>query len=599
MRKKILSVFLVLCLVLSFISFNSNVSFADSNSIKLRIEGRNSTLFNKQVTVADAVYGYDLMIDAFGSDNIDSTYYESWDSYMINGLLGEYGRFEESYSTSWMYCAIDNGNLVQPWVGINKFNVDGIEELIFYKSAADSNWKPLTSLPDMELTNDGNEYELTVADAVYGIENAKVNISYSNIINTNQNGKVNFEIGKGIYDVVVSKGNQYPEILTQHVRIQGEDSNLIINAVEDLKDYYSKDGVYSFREAMSLNHTSGNVVELESINNKYTVSQGVSASAYAGNIIGLIASGNNPSDHNEQNYVDLLASSQNEDGKFLIGQYDDYASTLAYSMIALDMVGEDYNRTKAVEALISYQNEGSFGSIDDTAIAIMALANYKDVAGVEDVIKASIVYLKASQLDSAGFEAWGAENPYSISAVIQALVVNNINPLGEEWIKNENTMLDALLQFKEGDHFKYDSYYGTDISMATEQAFCALADLYNGRSMYENITYLPITAEQDFTVTRVGSGDFEKGKEARLEVNVKNNTNTDEQMTFIVALYDTSQNEMINYTYITKTLDAGQNENLAGGFLIPSSGDYEVRGFLWDDMMDMNALAEPIIVQVQ
>jgi hypothetical protein len=85
----------------------------------------------------------------------------------------------------------------------------------------------------------------------------------------------------------------------------------------------------------------------------------------------------------------------------------------------------------------------------------------------------------------------------------------------------------------------------------------------------------------------------------RLEVNVQNNTDTNKQVTFIVALYDNDQNKMIHYTYLTQTLGAGENENIAGGFLIPESGNFEVRGFLWDNMQDMNVLTEPVIVEVQ
>jgi hypothetical protein len=601
MQKKILVLVLVICMVFNLIPAFTQVSYATTEkNIRVRVEGKSDTLYDKKITVTNEVYGWDVLKTALGEENIDSTYYEDYDAYLINQLLGEGGEYREGeFSTGWMYYAKKGNEIIQPAVGINKFEIQDIDELIFYISASDSSWNPLTAIPSIDVTNTGNQYEMTVQQSVYGIENADVDISYIGSQKTDENGKVSFEIGKGIYDVVISKGTDYPEIVRQHVTIEGEGSDIIKSTVQDLKEYYKSEGQYSFREAAALSHTGENINEIEDINQKFKINEDESAAAYAGNIIGLIAAGKDARNYDGKNYVELLAASQNAEGKFIIGQWDDYPTTIAYAIIALDMANENYNAEAAVNALISFADNGNFGSVDDTAMSIIALANHKDINGVQDVINLSIDYLKSQQLSTGGFAAWGAENPYSIATVIQALVANHINPLSEEWIKNNNTMLDALLQFKEENHFKYTSQWGTDIDSATEQAFTALADLYRGRSMYQNLKEFKITSEAEFTVTRVGSQAFNKGQEARLEVNVQNNTDTNKQVTFIVALYDNDQNKMIHYTYLTQTLGAGENENIAGGFLIPESGNFEVRGFLWDNMQDMNVLTEPVIVEVQ
>ncbi|MDK2799384.1 MAG: hypothetical protein PWP27_1255 [Clostridiales bacterium] len=601
MQKKILVLVLVICMVFNLIPAFTQVSYATTEkNIRVRVEGKSDTLYDKKITVTNEVYGWDVLKTALGEENIDSTYYEDYDAYLINQLLGEGGEYREGeFSTGWMYYAKKGNEIIQPAVGINKFEIQDIDELIFYISASDSSWNPLTAIPSIDVTNTGNQYEMTVQQSVYGIENADVDISYIGSQKTDENGKVSFEIGKGIYDVVISKGTDYPEIVRQHVTIEGEGSDIIKSTVQDLKEYYKSEGQYSFREAAALSHTGENINEIEDINQKFKINEDESAAAYAGNIIGLIAAGKDARNYDGKNYVELLAASQNAEGKFIIGQWDDYPTTIAYAIIALDMANENYNAEAAVNALISFADNGNFGSVDDTAMSIIALANHKDINGVQDVINLSIDYLKSQQLSTGGFAAWGAENPYSIATVIQALVANHINPLSEEWTKNNNTMLDALLQFKEENHFKYTSQWGTDIDSATEQAFTALADLYRGRSMYQNLKEFKITSEAEFTVTRVGSQAFNKGQEARLEVNVQNNTDTNKQVTFIVALYDNDQNKMIHYTYLTQTLGAGENENIAGGFLIPESGNFEVRGFLWDNMQDMNVLTEPVIVEVQ
>jgi len=607
-RKKLFALLIVFCLLLNLLPVFDEISYAESEQkvVKVRVEGKTETLFDREITVTDEVYGFDLLKNAVGENNIDYTYYEAWNSYFINGVLGEEGERAQDYDTGWCYYVKTENSIQQPMVGIDKLRVEGIEELVFYIGAYNTAppYEFLTNVPTIHVTQNGSQYELTVTKSVYNeetgnydvvpIKDVDVNVSYIGNFKTDDDGKVSFEIGKGIYKVTISKGKAYPEIVRQHFFIYGEDSEKIIKAVEDLKRYYKKDGEYSFREAIALNHTGKNINEFGDINNRFETSATQSASAYAGNIIGLIAAGKDP-----QEYVNLLVASQTNEGKFIVGQWDDWPTTIAYSIIALDMAGAEYDVQKAVEALMSKATEeGHFGDVDTTAMCIMALANHKDIQGVTDLINSSLAYLKSQQLDTGGFQAWGAENPYSISAVIQALIANDINPLSQEWIKNGNTMLDALLSFKVNDHFEYTSQWGTDISMATEQAFAALADLYRGKSMYHDVRLVEIANYETLAVERIGSGIFQKGEEAHLSVKVKNNTQEGQQITLIVALFDTNENKMINYTYVTKTLGTDE-EIITGGFLIPESGEYEVRAFLWDNLEDMNVLADPLVVDVE
>lgn len=96
-----------------------------------------------------------------------------------------------------------------------------------------------------------------------------------------------------------------------------------------------------------------------------------SASEYAKAIIGLITASKDLRDHNGQNFVRILADSKKEDGQFIIAG-DDYPSTIAFSMLALDMSNADYDVEKAVEASKGYDpgfDGGRGASVDDTAIA--------------------------------------------------------------------------------------------------------------------------------------------------------------------------------------------------------------------------------------
>ncbi|MCT4594916.1 MAG: Ig-like domain-containing protein [Anaeromicrobium sp.] len=262
----------------------------------------------------------------------------------------------------------------------------------------------------------------------------------------------------------------------------------IKEAINELRSYYSKDDEFTFREAIGYRYASKNEKDIDIIKKKYKITQmaeeDMKASDYAGNIIGLIGAKENPRDYKGKNYVKVLADSQDEQGKFILHQGDDSATTVAFSILALDMADADYDVNKATKALRSYQKEnGSFGDMDYTAMSIMALGKHREIQGVNDSINDGVEYIKNTLS--------GKENACTISAVIQGLVAVGIDPLSKEYEKNEKNILDRLLDFKE------DNGFGDEKS--TEQAFMALADLYKGRSMYNalRIEYVdPIKASK-------------------------------------------------------------------------------------------------------
>lgn len=388
------------------------------------------------------------------------------------------------------------------------------------------------------------------------------------------------------------------------------DEKLIEDALEELIDYYEDDDEYSFREAIALNYSSENLdKEIKRIARRLDISDTRSASKYAGNIIGIIASGKNPEDYEDENYVELLVDSQEKSGKFIVNSGDDHPATLAWSMIALDMAEANYDEEDAIDALLDEQNrDGGFTSrpdVDTTAMVITALANHKDIDGVEDAIDEALEFIKSNQLDSGGFPFMGSDNPYSISCVIQGLIANEIDPLSEEWQENGNSMLDALLDFKEDDHFEYKTEHGSETNSATEQAFLALADLYRGESMYQNVEIYeedPDNGEEsdgELTLEILEGERFRNGEEGTIEVEIENDTDEDQEVTLIIALYDIDDDEMINYSYITRRIEENDEEIVAAGFLIPRKGDHEVRVFLWDNLDDMNILADPVYIDVK
>ncbi|SHK28880.1 prenyltransferase/squalene oxidase repeat-containing protein [Paramaledivibacter caminithermalis] len=390
------------------------------------------------------------------------------------------------------------------------------------------------------------------------------------------------------------------------------DKEIIENAIKDLRNYYEDDDEYSFREAIALNFTSKDIdKEIKEIADRLDIKESDSAATYAGNIIGIIAAGKDPKNFKGKNYVKLLLDSQEESGWFITNLGDKHPATLAWSIIALDMAEAKYDIEKAITALMKAQKDhGGFTvnpDVDTAAMAITALAEHKDIEGVKDTINKAIDFIKSAQLDSGGFPFMGSDNPYSICAVIQGLMANEIDPLSNEWQKNGNSMLDALLNFKTENHFEYRTEYGSEKKSATEQAFIALADLYRGKSMYQNVKIYEYDSDNEdeednddkLIMERIGNNVLEKGEEGKVTIRIKNNTEEDQEFTFIVVLYEIDDDEMVTYSYLTKTIEKKEEEIITTGFLIPRKGEYEVRGFLWDNLEDMNILTDPIYIDVE
>ena len=117
---------------------------------------------------------------------------------------------------------------------------------------------------------------------------------------------------------------------------------------------------------------------------------------------------------------------------------------------------------------------GGEAEIDITAMALQALAKYRDRQDVERAIDRGLSVLSAQQNENGGYAAYGAENSESVSQVIVALAELGISSDDSRFVKNGNTLLDALQQFQREDGGFAHVLDGETDLMATEQAFYTL-----------------------------------------------------------------------------------------------------------------------------
>lgn len=225
-------------------------------------------------------------------------------------------------------------------------------------------------------------------------------------------------------------------------------------------------------------------------------------SEYSRVILALTAIGKDPADVGG---YDLLAKLADMDKVTYQG-----LNGAIFALIALDSAGyevpaaaEDANQTSR-EALVAYILDkqlsdggwalsGDSADPDMTAMALQALAAYRDDAAVQAAVDEAVQTLSDMQLSDGGYSSWGTVNSESCAQVIIALTTLGIDPAKDSrFIKYGLSLLDALCAYYKDGGFCHTRDGAAD-DIATEQALCALtayARLLNGQTALYDMTDL-------------------------------------------------------------------------------------------------------------
>lgn len=119
---------------------------------------------------------------------------------------------------------------------------------------------------------------------------------------------------------------------------------------------------------------------------------------------------------------------------------------------------------------------GGEAEIDVTAMALQALANYQDRKDVAEAVEKGLVILSERQNENGGYQYNATEQVSceSVAQVIVALAELGISLDDSRFVKNGNTLLDGLLQFRQADNGFSHLIDGETDLLATEQAFYAM-----------------------------------------------------------------------------------------------------------------------------
>lgn len=128
---------------------------------------------------------------------------------------------------------------------------------------------------------------------------------------------------------------------------------------------------------------------------------------------------------------------------------------------------------------------GQYGDPDVTSMALQALACYliadssgSETSGLADAIRAAenraVAFLAGRQADNGGYSSYGSANAESCTQVLTALSELGIDACTDErFIKNGNTVLDALASYRCSDGSFRHIADGEANETATQQAFYA------------------------------------------------------------------------------------------------------------------------------
>ena len=121
---------------------------------------------------------------------------------------------------------------------------------------------------------------------------------------------------------------------------------------------------------------------------------------------------------------------------------------------------------------------GGEAETDITAMALQALAKYRERQDVAEAVERGLTVLSEQQKENGGYTAYDTESSESIAQVIVALTELGVSLTDSRFVKNGNTLVGRLLEFGTGDGAFRHILEGDADMMATEQAFYALAAAY-------------------------------------------------------------------------------------------------------------------------
>lgn len=255
---------------------------------------------------------------------------------------------------------------------------------------------------------------------------------------------------------------------------------------------------------------------------------------YARALFALKGSNRDFTNYNGRNLLEELVYSQVKEGqdKGLFVKNDLDKTNLAYQsyvVLALDLCDGKYDKEAAVEGVIKLYKSGkynvnSFSDAESKAVFITMLAGCKRTNEIDKITKEIVMELKNDFNNNVALNS--RMEPRAISMVIEALVANNINPMGKSFTNKEGkNLVDNLLKYR-ATKLKYEEKIGgftngkgeVTYDESTSYGFAALTELYTKESIFGVKSSLEMEEEDPPVITIEG---IKNNELYRKDVNVK------------------------------------------------------------------------------
>ena len=125
---------------------------------------------------------------------------------------------------------------------------------------------------------------------------------------------------------------------------------------------------------------------------------------------------------------------------------------------------------------------GDASEADITAMAVRALAPYRTESAVSAAIDRAVSFLAEQQKSDGGYASSGSDTAESCAQVLLALTALTVDVRDARFVKNGNTVADALLTYMLPDGSFCHTRGEAANLMATEQALLALGALYHAQN---------------------------------------------------------------------------------------------------------------------
>ena len=193
-------------------------------------------------------------------------------------------------------------------------------------------------------------------------------------------------------------------------------------------------------------------------------------------IFALSYIGENPSDFNGKDIVQLLLDKQQEDGTFGGGDFTDAAVVIALNNAGV-AIPQSAELKQHFEGL-NYSGglySGAWGTDIDTTTRIVRALKILGANNNDSIIVNAIAGIKSAQADTGAIASWGSVNYDTTSEVVMMLCDLGINPTEGTWNINGKNLVTSILSNQDTDgSFKND----WDKKYSTYEALMALSDYF-------------------------------------------------------------------------------------------------------------------------